>query len=72
MDARVAAGLGRDGGEAQLTDELIGQVVAAVRPDRQRPRPRMGIPREQGDWIANWVRDRLTVIKIGDLLARGE
>lgn len=28
------AGLVRDGGEAQLTDELIGAVVAAVRPAR--------------------------------------
>ena len=30
----VAAGLARDGGEAQLTDDLIGVVVAAVRPAR--------------------------------------
>lgn len=33
--AAEAAGLVRDGGEEQLTGELIGQVVAAVRPDRQ-------------------------------------
>ncbi len=30
----VAAGLVRDGDELQLTDELIGQVVEAVRPSR--------------------------------------
>src|SRR5216117_1739533 len=30
--AAVAAGLSRGGGEEQLTDELIGQVVSVVRP----------------------------------------
>lgn len=34
VDAAVAAGLVRDGGEDQLTDELLGQVVAAARPAR--------------------------------------
>src|ERR1700724_4234346 len=32
--AAVAAGLSREGGEGQLTDELIGQVVSVVRPVR--------------------------------------
>src|SRR5947207_15854962 len=32
--AAVAAGLSREGGEGQLTDELIGQVVSVVRPAR--------------------------------------
>ena len=32
--AAQAAGLARDGDESQLTDELLGQVVAAVRPAR--------------------------------------
>ena len=34
VNAALAAGLVRDGGEEQLTDELVGQVVAAVRPAR--------------------------------------
>jgi hypothetical protein len=34
VEAAVAAGLVRDGGEDQLTDELLGAVVAAVRPAR--------------------------------------
>ncbi len=34
VDAAVAAGLDRDCGIGQLSDELIGAVVAAVRPDR--------------------------------------
>src|SRR5713101_5248301 len=32
--AAQEAGLARDGGEGQLTDELLGQVAAAVRPAR--------------------------------------
>jgi DNA-binding IclR family transcriptional regulator len=34
VDAAVVAGVVRDGGERQLTDELIGAVIAAVRPER--------------------------------------
>jgi transposase len=69
--AAVAAGLDRDGGVDQLTDELIGAVVAGVRPDR---------PQGHGsawealcashDRIEGWVNDGLTVVKIGDLLVR--
>lgn len=35
VDAAVAAGVVRDGGVAQLSDELIGAVAAAVRPVRR-------------------------------------
>ena len=35
VDAAVGLGLVRDGGQGQLTDELLGAVVAAVRPARQ-------------------------------------
>jgi len=31
--AAAAAGLSREGGEEQLTDELVGQVVSVLRPD---------------------------------------
>jgi hypothetical protein len=34
VEAAVAAGLVREGGEDQLSDELLGAVVAAVRPAR--------------------------------------
>jgi len=71
VDAAVAAGLDRDCGVEQLTDELISAVVTAVRPDR---------PQGHGqawealctnhDRINTWVEDGLTVVKIGDLLAR--
>jgi transposase len=71
VDAAVAAGLDRECGVDQLTDELIGAVVTAVRPDR---------PQGHGeawealctnhDRISTWVKDGLTVVKIEDLLAR--
>jgi hypothetical protein len=64
-------GLNRSGGEEQLTDELIGQLVEQVRPHR---------PDGHGDaWrvllkeevrIKAWVEKDLTVTKIGILLAR--
>jgi len=71
VEAAVAAGLDREGGVDQLSDELIGAVVSVVRPDR---------PQGHGsaweslcashDQITGWVKDGLTVVKIGDLLAR--
>lgn len=36
VQAAREAGLLREGGPQQLTDELLGAVVAAVRPDRPR------------------------------------
>ena len=71
VDAAVAEGLDRDGGADQLCDELIGAVVAAVRPDRPLG---YGSAWEalctNHDRINDWVKDGLTVVKIGDLLAR--
>lgn len=70
-DAAVAAGLDRDGDPDQLTDELIAVVVEAVRPDRPNGH---GAAWESlcanHDRIAKWVGEGLTVVKIGDLLAR--
>ncbi|MGH3597580.1 MAG: IS21 family transposase, partial [Mycobacterium sp.] len=69
--AAVAAGLDRDGGVGQLDDELIGTVVAAVRPDRPQG---YGAAWEalcaNHDRISKWIKAGLTVVKIGDLLAR--
>jgi len=71
VDAAVAAGLDREGGVCQLDDELIGAVVAVVRPDRPQGH---GLAWEalctNHDRISTWVKDGLTVVKIGDLLAR--
>jgi hypothetical protein len=42
VDAAVVAGVVRDGAEQQLTNELIGAVIAAVRPERAGARRGMG------------------------------
>jgi len=71
LDSAKALGLDRSGGDDQLTDELIGQLVERVRPHR---------PDGHGDaWrvllreearIKAWVDQDLTVVKIGVLLKR--
>ena len=67
----MAAGLLRDGGEGQLTDELIGQVVSVVRPVRPDGHGQgwaeLEARREQ---IVKWVEGDVPVVKIGILLAR--
>ncbi|MGH8934380.1 MAG: IS21 family transposase [Egibacteraceae bacterium] len=71
VQAAEAAGLKRDGGEAQLTDELLGVVVEAVRP--VRPRGRGGAWERcvaERDRIKAWLDEGVAVVKIGDLLAR--
>jgi hypothetical protein len=69
--AAEAAGLVRTDGEAQLTDELIGQVVDAVRPARPGGHGSSWEALEaEHAHIAEWVKQDLSVVKIGDLLAR--
>lgn len=69
--AALELGLDREGGEEQLTDELIGQVVERVRPHRPDGhgaawRTLLG----EEARIKAWVGQELTVVKIGILLAR--
>lgn len=71
IKAAQAAGLTRGGDESQLTDELLGQVVTAVRPAR---------PAGHGaSWealapvkaeITGWVKDGLTLVKMHEFLER--
>lgn len=71
VEAAVAAGLDRTGGTDQLDDALIGAVVTVVRPDRpQGHGTAWDMLCANHDQIATWVGDDLTVVKIGDLLAR--
>ena len=69
--AAEAAGLVRDGGEAQLSDEFIGQVVEAVRPHRSDGH---GAPWRllvaNHDEIKAWLDTGLTAVKVQRLLAR--
>ena len=56
VDAAVAAGLARDGGAGQLSDELVGQVAEAVRPVRP---VRPGGPGRRGSsWSPAATRSR--------------
>jgi transposase len=65
------AGLDRGGDESQLTDELLGVVVAAVRPARPAGHgaswETLAGRKEQ---VTAWVKDGLTLVKIGELLER--
>ena len=71
IKAAQTAGLARGGDESQLTEELLGQVVAAVRPAR---------PAGHGaSWealapvkaeITGWVKDGLTLVKMHEFLER--
>ena len=69
--AAQEAGLSRDSGEERLTDELIGVVVGAVRPARPAGH---GSSWEalaaRKDEIAGWVKEDLTLVKVGELLER--
>ena len=63
VQAAEAAGLTREGGQGQLSDELIGAVVETVRPARPRGRgvawQRCEAEREA---IARWLREAVPVV----------
>lgn len=71
VEAAVEVGLVRDGGEGQLTDELIGQVVEAVRPERPDGRgqawERCAANR---DLIKEHLAKKVPLTKVEELLAR--
>jgi transposase len=71
VEAAAGAGLVRDGGIGQLTDELIGQVAQQVRPVRPGGHgqgwEQLEACREQ---IETQVKAGLSVVKIGVLLER--
>lgn len=71
IKAAQEAGLSRGGGQEQLTDELIGMVVAAVRPVRPAGHGESWQLLEQRkEDIRKWVKDDLTLVKIGEKLER--
>ena len=71
VEAAVAVGLDRAGGEDQLHDMLIAQVVEAVRPHRADGHGEawrtVGAHHDQ---VAGWVKADLTAVKIHELLER--
>jgi transposase len=71
VEAGEAAGLTREGGEGQLSDELIGAVAEAVRPARPRGRGQAWERCEaQRSQIKTWLDQGVAVVKVRDLLAR--
>jgi transposase len=71
VEAAVAAGLARDGGAGQLTDELVGQVAQVVRPARPGGHGQAWEQLEaRQDAIKAQVEEGLSVVKIGVLLQR--
>ncbi len=69
--AAQEAGLSRDGGEGQLTDELVGMVVAAVRPVRPAGHGESWeLLGQRKDEIAGRMKADLTLVKISELLER--
>jgi hypothetical protein len=69
--AAQGVGLDRGGGEGQLTDDLIGVVVGAVRPVRPAGHgSSWQALAAQKDEVAAWVKDDLTLVKVGELLER--
>jgi transposase len=71
VQAAQAAGVVRDGGLGQVSDEVIGEVVAAVRPERPAGHgSAWQLLTAEQEQIAAWVKQGLTVVKIGTLLGR--
>jgi len=71
LAAAEAVRLVADGGEDQLTDEFLGQVVEAVRPHRTDGHGQAWkILAAHHDQVATWVDKDLTAVKIHELLER--
>lgn len=71
VEAAVVAGLVRDGGADQLTDELVGSVVELARPHRSDGHGEgWEAAAAQRAKIEGWLDEDVPVVKIGELLAR--
>jgi transposase len=71
VEAAQAAGLTRDAGQAALCDELLGAVIAAVRPARPNGHgAAWDMLTARKTEITKWVKDGLTIVKIEVLLTR--
>lgn len=71
IDAAEALGATREGGPAQLNDELVAAVVQAVQPGRRVGRGEAwSVLQAQHGYLQELIDKGLTVVKVGDLLAR--
>ena len=70
IEAAQAVGLVCDGGEGQLTDELLGAVIKAVRLERPAGHgAAWEACRAEHDRIKAWLEKNLKLTKVADLLA---
>jgi transposase len=71
VEAAVSAGMRQAGGEAQITDGLVGEVINAVRPARPGSHGRAwGHLAAHREFIEPRLKDGLTLTKIASLLYR--
>jgi len=71
IDAAEALGTSREGGPGQLSDELVAAVVQAVQPGRRLGRGEAWSALDaQHGYVQGLIDKGLTVVKVGDLLAR--
>ena len=71
VTAAVLLGLDRDGGEEQLSDLFLGQVVEAVRPHRTDGHGvAWRVLGEHHELVEGWASEGLTGVKIHELLGR--
>jgi hypothetical protein len=71
IDAAEAFGATREGGPGQLSDELVAAVVQAVQPGRRVGRGEAwSVLQAQHGYVQELIDKGLTVVKVGDLLAR--
>jgi Integrase core domain len=72
IGAAVACGVVRDGGEGQVTDELLGQVCELVRPHRPDGHgAAWATLKANHDQLESWlVKEKLTVVKAHEFLTR--
>jgi transposase len=71
VDRARAGGLDRDGGDGQLTDELLAAVIAGVRPHRPTGKsPAWEVIAGEHEQVKAWLNDGLTLTKIHVLLGR--
>lgn len=71
IDRARACGLDRDGGDCQLTDELVAAVIAGVRPSRPTGKSQpWEIIASEHEQIKQWLKQGLTLTKVHTLLGR--